>query len=42
MVFATADEAIKAYDSGRCDSFTTDMSQLYSRSAPNSARRTTM
>ncbi len=30
IVFATADEAIKAYDSGRCDSFTTDMSQLYS------------
>src|ERR1700744_1640427 len=24
VVFATADEAIKAYDSGRCDSFTTD------------------
>ncbi len=29
VVFATADEAIKAYDSGRCDSFTTDVSQLY-------------
>lgn len=27
--FATGDEAIKAYDSGRCDSFTTDVSQLY-------------
>ena len=30
VVFATADEAIKNYDSGRCDAFTTDMSQLYS------------
>ena len=29
VVFATADEAIKAYDSGRCDAFTTDVSQLY-------------
>lgn len=29
VVFATADEAIKAFDSGRCDSFTTDVSQLY-------------
>ena len=29
VVFATADEAIKAYDTGRCDSFTTDVSQLY-------------
>ena len=29
VVFATADEALKAYDTGRCDSFTTDMSQLY-------------
>lgn len=29
VVFATADEAIKSYDSGRCDSFTTDVSQLY-------------
>ena len=29
VVFATADEAIKAYDTGRCDAFTTDMSQLY-------------
>lgn len=27
--FATADEAVKAYDSGRCDSFTTDSSALY-------------
>jgi general L-amino acid transport system substrate-binding protein len=30
VVFATADEAVKAYDSGRCDSFTTDGSQLVS------------
>ena len=29
VVFATADEALKAYDTGRCDAFTTDMSQLY-------------
>jgi general L-amino acid transport system substrate-binding protein len=29
IAFATADETIKAYDSGRCDVFTTDMSQLY-------------
>jgi general L-amino acid transport system substrate-binding protein len=28
--FATADETIKAYESGRCDVFTTDASQLYS------------
>jgi len=27
--FATADEAISAYDSGRCDAFTTDASSLY-------------
>lgn len=27
--FATGDEAIKAYDSGRCDAFTTDVSGLY-------------
>jgi general L-amino acid transport system substrate-binding protein len=30
IAFATADEAIKAYDTGRCDAFTTDVSQLYS------------
>src|ERR1700689_5975711 len=29
VTFATADEAIKAYDSGRCDSYTTDSSGLY-------------
>ncbi|MGO9389819.1 amino acid ABC transporter substrate-binding protein [Rhodoblastus sp.] len=29
VVFTTADEAIKAYDSGRCDAFTTDGSALY-------------
>jgi general L-amino acid transport system substrate-binding protein len=29
VVFSTADEAIKAYDSGRCDAFTTDGSALY-------------
>jgi general L-amino acid transport system substrate-binding protein len=27
--FATAEEAIKAYDTGRCDAFTTDSSGLY-------------
>lgn len=29
VAFAAADETIKAYDSGRCDAFTTDVSQLY-------------
>jgi len=29
VTFATSDEAIKAYDSGRCDAFTTDASALY-------------
>ena len=29
VAFATGDETIKAYDSGRCDVFTTDVSQLY-------------
>ena len=30
VTFATADEAVKAYDSSRCDAYTTDSSQLYS------------
>ncbi|MEA2989360.1 MAG: ral L-amino acid transport system substrate-binding protein, partial [Alphaproteobacteria bacterium] len=30
IAFATADEMVKAYETGRCDVFTTDMSQLYS------------
>jgi general L-amino acid transport system substrate-binding protein len=30
VAFGTADETIKAYESGRCDVFTTDVSQLYS------------
>jgi general L-amino acid transport system substrate-binding protein len=30
IAFSTADETIKAYEAGRCDSFTTDVSQLYS------------
>jgi len=30
VTFATADEAVKAYDSGRCDAYTTDSSQAYS------------
>jgi general L-amino acid transport system substrate-binding protein len=29
VTFVTADEAIKAYESGRCDSYTTDSSGLY-------------
>ena len=29
VAFATGDETIKAYDTGRCDAFTTDVSQLY-------------
>ena len=29
VAFATSNEAIKAYDSGRCDAFTTDTSGLY-------------
>jgi general L-amino acid transport system substrate-binding protein len=29
IAFATADETVKAYESGRCDVFTTDVSQLY-------------
>ena len=30
VTFATLDETLKAYETGRCDSFTTDASQLYS------------
>jgi general L-amino acid transport system substrate-binding protein len=30
VTFASLDEAVKAYDTGRCDSFTTDASGLYS------------
>ncbi len=29
IAFATADETVKAYESGRCDVFTSDVSQLY-------------
>jgi general L-amino acid transport system substrate-binding protein len=29
IAFGTADETIKAYEAGRCDAFTTDMSQLF-------------
>lgn len=29
IAFATSNEAVKAYDSGRCDAFTTDASGLY-------------
>jgi len=31
IAFANADEAIKAYESGRCDVFTSDVSQLYAQ-----------
>jgi general L-amino acid transport system substrate-binding protein len=31
VAFATADETLKSYESGRCDVFTTDASQLYSQ-----------
>jgi len=30
VTFATSDEAVKAYDAGRCDAYTTDASGLYS------------
>jgi general L-amino acid transport system substrate-binding protein len=30
VTFATSNEAVKAYDSGRCDAYTTDASGLYS------------
>jgi len=29
VAFSTADEVVKAYESGRCDAFTADISQLY-------------
>jgi general L-amino acid transport system substrate-binding protein len=29
IAFTTADETVKAYEAGRCDAFTTDVSQLY-------------
>src|SRR5665213_1794210 len=29
VTFATANEAVKAYDAGRCDSYTSDASELY-------------
>ncbi|MCC6890461.1 MAG: amino acid ABC transporter substrate-binding protein [Hyphomicrobiales bacterium] len=39
IAFGTADETIKAYEAGRCDVFTTDVSQLYAEklklSSPN-------
>lgn len=30
VTFATLDESVRAYDTGRCDAYTTDASQLYS------------
>jgi len=30
IAFASADETVKAYEAGRCDAFTSDVSQLYS------------
>jgi general L-amino acid transport system substrate-binding protein len=39
VTFATANEAVKAYDAGRCDAYTTDASGLYAErlrlAAPN-------
>src|SRR5258707_2862662 len=29
IAFVTADETVKSYEAGRCDAFTTDVSQLY-------------
>jgi general L-amino acid transport system substrate-binding protein len=29
IAFGTSDETVKAYESGRCDAFTTDVSQIY-------------
>jgi len=29
IAFSTADETVKAYETGRCDAFTTDVSQIY-------------
>ena len=38
--FANADEAVKAYDAGRCDAYTTDASGLYvERSEARQPRR---
>ncbi|HJW80486.1 MAG: amino acid ABC transporter substrate-binding protein [Microvirga sp.] len=37
VAFATADETFKAYESGRCDAFTTDASGLYSERLKASA-----
>jgi len=37
IAFATADETVKAYESGRCEAFTTDVSQLYAEKLKLSA-----
>ena len=37
VVFATDDETVKAYDSGRCDAYTTDASGLYAERLKMSA-----
>jgi general L-amino acid transport system substrate-binding protein len=37
IAFVTADETVKAYESGRCDAFTTDVSQLYAEKLKLSA-----
>ena len=39
VTFATADEAIKAYDAGRCDAYTTDASGLCRRAPAARQRR---
>ena len=36
VTFATANEAVKAYDAGRCDAYTTDASALYARATARS------
>jgi general L-amino acid transport system substrate-binding protein len=37
IAFATADETVKAYESGRCEAFSTDVSQLYAEKLKLSA-----
>src|ERR1700731_16888 len=37
IAFVTADETVKAYEAGRCDAFTTDVSQLYAEKLKLSA-----
>ncbi len=39
IAFGTADETVKAYESGRCDVFTSDVSQLYAEAAETGQSR---